>query len=321
MSFDAWFTLSIGAAWRVSIDASLVDLRIVHESAGSFFEEPKNPLFIGSVEASPRVASSIKRICSSSPRVASSIEMVTILRKSGCDVDHDEIDDLMMIFSHTLISFAPLDHDLVDQNPQKMSHSHLTPRFLYHLTVPNHFALLNLKNLVSSNDSVLGILTILLVMVPLLQRDAKTSAPTIKVSPKRGDGKRGEQQGSCPARYGMLNRTPLTQYIALQLYGTDYWSVVRNAAAQVGLALITASTTTGMRQQQRLRSQGFISGVPSSTPAQQGSSGTQPRVVVMIGHMKMARLHTHARTNERRRGIIRVDGGDSYKDIRLGIFH
>ena len=86
----------------------------------------------------------------------------------------------MMIFSHTLISFAPLDHDLVDQNPQKMSHSHLTPRFLYHLTVPNHFALLNLKNLVSSNDSVLGILTILLVMVPLLQRDAKTSAPTIK---------------------------------------------------------------------------------------------------------------------------------------------
>lgn len=43
------------------------------------------------VEASPRVASSIKRICSSSPRVASSIEMVTILRKSGCGVDHDEV--------------------------------------------------------------------------------------------------------------------------------------------------------------------------------------------------------------------------------------
>ena len=46
MSFDAWFTLSIGAAWRVSIDASLVGLRIVSESAGSFFEEPINPLFI-----------------------------------------------------------------------------------------------------------------------------------------------------------------------------------------------------------------------------------------------------------------------------------
>ena len=34
------------AAWRVSIDSSPVDLRIVHESAGSFFEEPINPLFI-----------------------------------------------------------------------------------------------------------------------------------------------------------------------------------------------------------------------------------------------------------------------------------
>ncbi|KAF2567249.1 hypothetical protein F2Q68_00026087 [Brassica cretica] len=76
-----------------------------------------------------------------------------------------------------------------------------------------------------------------------------------------------------------------------------------------------------MRQRQRLRWQGFISGVPSSTPAQQSSSGMEPRVVVMIGHMKMARPHTHARTNERRRGIIRVDGGDNYKGIRLGLFH
>ena len=46
LSIDYWFTLSIDVAWRVSIDASLVDLRIVRESAGSFFEEPRNPLFI-----------------------------------------------------------------------------------------------------------------------------------------------------------------------------------------------------------------------------------------------------------------------------------
>ena len=46
MSFDAWFALSIAAAWRVSIDASLIDLRIVRESSSSFFEEPINPLFI-----------------------------------------------------------------------------------------------------------------------------------------------------------------------------------------------------------------------------------------------------------------------------------
>ena len=38
--------MSIAAAWRVSIDTSLVDLRIVRESAGFFFEEPKNRLFI-----------------------------------------------------------------------------------------------------------------------------------------------------------------------------------------------------------------------------------------------------------------------------------
>ena len=38
--------LSIDAAWRVSIDSSLVDLRIVRESADFFFEEPKNPFFI-----------------------------------------------------------------------------------------------------------------------------------------------------------------------------------------------------------------------------------------------------------------------------------
>ncbi|CDY67370.1 hypothetical protein HID58_065869 [Brassica napus] len=38
--------MSIDAAWRVSIDSSLVDLRIVRESAGFFFEEPKNHLFI-----------------------------------------------------------------------------------------------------------------------------------------------------------------------------------------------------------------------------------------------------------------------------------
>lgn len=46
MSFDAWFTLPIDAAWRVSIDASLVDLRIMRESVGFFFEEPINLLFI-----------------------------------------------------------------------------------------------------------------------------------------------------------------------------------------------------------------------------------------------------------------------------------
>ena len=46
LSIDFWFTLSIAAAWRELIDTSLVDLRIVHESAGSFFEEPIYPLFI-----------------------------------------------------------------------------------------------------------------------------------------------------------------------------------------------------------------------------------------------------------------------------------
>ena len=47
LSVDSWFTLSINAAaWRVSIDTSLVDLWIVRESAGSFFEEPKNYLLI-----------------------------------------------------------------------------------------------------------------------------------------------------------------------------------------------------------------------------------------------------------------------------------
>ena len=38
--------MSIAIAWRVSIDTSLVDLQILRESAGFFFEEPKNPLFI-----------------------------------------------------------------------------------------------------------------------------------------------------------------------------------------------------------------------------------------------------------------------------------
>ena len=46
LSIDFWSTLSIAVAWRVLIDTSLVDLRIVCESAGSFFEEPLNPLFI-----------------------------------------------------------------------------------------------------------------------------------------------------------------------------------------------------------------------------------------------------------------------------------
>ena len=46
LSIDYWFTLSIDVAWRVSIDASLVDLRIVRESADSFFEGPRNLLFI-----------------------------------------------------------------------------------------------------------------------------------------------------------------------------------------------------------------------------------------------------------------------------------
>ena len=43
---DWWCTLSIPAAWRVLIDTSLVDLRIVHKPACSFFEVPRNPLFI-----------------------------------------------------------------------------------------------------------------------------------------------------------------------------------------------------------------------------------------------------------------------------------
>ncbi|KAF2590850.1 hypothetical protein F2Q70_00040308 [Brassica cretica] len=38
LSIDFWFTLSITVAWRVSIDSSLVDLRIVHKPTGSFFE-------------------------------------------------------------------------------------------------------------------------------------------------------------------------------------------------------------------------------------------------------------------------------------------
>ncbi|KAF3540802.1 hypothetical protein F2Q69_00022563 [Brassica cretica] len=46
MSIDGVVLLSIDDAWRVSIDASLVDLRIVRESACSFFEGPRNPLFI-----------------------------------------------------------------------------------------------------------------------------------------------------------------------------------------------------------------------------------------------------------------------------------
>ena len=46
LSIDFWFTLSIAVAWRVSIDTSLVDLRIMHKPAGSFFEGPINPLFI-----------------------------------------------------------------------------------------------------------------------------------------------------------------------------------------------------------------------------------------------------------------------------------
>ena len=46
LSIDFWFTLSIAVAWRVSINTSLVYLRIVHKPAGSFFEEPKNLLFI-----------------------------------------------------------------------------------------------------------------------------------------------------------------------------------------------------------------------------------------------------------------------------------
>ncbi|KAF2604913.1 hypothetical protein F2Q70_00025946 [Brassica cretica] len=46
LSIDFWSTLSIAVAWRVSIDTSLVDLRIVRESVGSFFEELINHLFI-----------------------------------------------------------------------------------------------------------------------------------------------------------------------------------------------------------------------------------------------------------------------------------
>ncbi|KAF2530508.1 hypothetical protein F2Q70_00030956 [Brassica cretica] len=45
LSIDFWFTRSIAAAWRVSIDTSLVDLRIMHKPADSFFEEPRNPIF------------------------------------------------------------------------------------------------------------------------------------------------------------------------------------------------------------------------------------------------------------------------------------
>ena len=38
--------MSIDAAWKVSINSYLVNLRIVRELAGSFFEEPRIPLFI-----------------------------------------------------------------------------------------------------------------------------------------------------------------------------------------------------------------------------------------------------------------------------------
>ncbi|KAF2555829.1 hypothetical protein F2Q68_00016502 [Brassica cretica] len=120
--------------------------------------------------------------------------------------------------------------------------------------------------------------------------------------------------------------TPLRQHISSPKTKGSRWYVLLIGSEERGSSGWLGShhgecTTTGMRQRQRLRWQGFISGVPSSTPAQQSSSGMEPRVVVMIGHMKMARPHTHARTNERRRGIIRVDGGDNYKGIRLGLFH
>ena len=46
LSIDFWFTLSITVDWRMSIDTSLVDLRIVRKPEGSFFEGPRNPLFI-----------------------------------------------------------------------------------------------------------------------------------------------------------------------------------------------------------------------------------------------------------------------------------
>ncbi|KAL0645494.1 hypothetical protein Bca4012_043785 [Brassica carinata] len=46
LSIDFWSTLSIAVAWRVSIDTSLVDLRIMRESVGFFFEELINHLFI-----------------------------------------------------------------------------------------------------------------------------------------------------------------------------------------------------------------------------------------------------------------------------------
>ncbi|KAH0879681.1 hypothetical protein HID58_067075, partial [Brassica napus] len=104
--------------------------------------------------------------------------------------------------------------------------------------------------------------------------------------------------------------TPLRQHISSPKTKGSRWYVLLIGSEEHGSSGWLGShhgecTTTGMRQRQRLQWQGFISGVPSSTPAQQSSSGMEPRVVVMIGHMKMARPHTHARTNERRRGIIR----------------
>ena len=91
--------------------------------------------------------------------------------------------DLMVIFSHTPIDFSLLDQVLVDQNPQTMSYSHSSLRFLYYLTVPNHFALMNSRSLVSSNDLVLGVLNLFLVTAILLKRVVETFAQPLRVNP------------------------------------------------------------------------------------------------------------------------------------------
>ncbi|KAL0676814.1 hypothetical protein Bca4012_004795 [Brassica carinata] len=79
---------------------------------------------------------------------------------------------------------------------------------------------------------------------------------------------------------------PLRQHISSPKTKGSSWYVLLVGSEERGSSCWLGShhsecTTTGMRQRQRLRSQGFISGVPSSTPAQQSSSGTQPRVVVI----------------------------------------
>ncbi|KAF3592384.1 hypothetical protein DY000_02023665 [Brassica cretica] len=88
LSIDFWFMLSIAAAWRVSIDTSLVDLRIVHESAGSFFEEPRNPLFI------VVLAFAISHVNMD----RASIDAMLLIEKQPHGLSHPEMDQLVLQF-------------------------------------------------------------------------------------------------------------------------------------------------------------------------------------------------------------------------------